>query len=161
MKDFSQQQIDFNGDIFGNKCWIYCVTLIILWADLDNKLMIFFLFFLENRIWHLANCLPRRQYAWAVKSYFLEKNNIYIVWIVICWNFYPACNTGTMRSLDNVFLKTGSPSRHQAEEQRLKAVFLLIMGGNIVDQKQSKVYLIHFKNTSPTLDRLANYLFSE
>ena len=42
-----------------DKClclWIYHIgplTLTMLWTDLaDNKLVIFFLFFLENRIWH-------------------------------------------------------------------------------------------------------------
>ena len=41
------------------------------WANsADDKLMIFFLFFLENRIWHSCNFLLRRQFAWSVKFCF-------------------------------------------------------------------------------------------
>ena len=44
----------------------------------DSKLMVFFLFFPENRIWHFMQIVGR-QFAWSVKSFFLgklRKNNI-------------------------------------------------------------------------------------
>ena len=65
------------------------MTLIMLWANSAyNKLVIFFLFFLEkNDLTLFANCLLRKQFAWNVKTYFLGK----IFQNVVCWNFYPAC----------------------------------------------------------------------
>ena len=56
-----------------------------------NKLMIFFLFFPENRIltFH-AICLQWRQFAWNVKTCFLW--NIREIFLyVVCWKFYLEC----------------------------------------------------------------------
>ena len=47
-----------------------------------------------------------------------------------------------------------------AHRQTFKAVLLLKMTQTIVAQKQSKLYLIYFENTSHTLDYLANCSFS-
>ena len=84
------------------------LTLTTLWADsADDKLIIFFLFFLANWIWHFiqmkcliqfsrknkklhANCLLKRQFAWSVISNFLGKIRK-IFQNAVCWNFYPAC----------------------------------------------------------------------
>ena len=64
------------------------LTSSMLWEDsADDKLMIFFLFFLENRIWHF---MLWRQFAWSIKSHFLGKIRK-IFQNVVCWNFYPAC----------------------------------------------------------------------
>ena len=44
---------------------------------------IFFLFFpTKYALTFHANCLPRRQFAWIVKAYFLEKKNCLFV---VCW----------------------------------------------------------------------------
>ena len=46
------------------------LTLTMLWANLtDNKLMIFFLFFQENRLQHFMQIVP----SGNVKGFFLEK----------------------------------------------------------------------------------------
>ena len=66
------------------------VTLTTLWADSsDDNLMIFFLFLLENRIWHFMQIVTFGD-AWSVKSYFLRKIKK-IFQSVVCWNLYPAC----------------------------------------------------------------------
>ena len=54
----------------------------------DNKLMIFFLFFPENRMTFHANYLHWRQFAWNVKFRFLGKRRKIFQYIV-CWKFYP------------------------------------------------------------------------
>ena len=66
------------------------LTFTILWAfSADDKLMILFLFFPENRIWHFMQ-IVRRQFAWNVKSCFLGKIRK-IFQNVCCWKFYPEC----------------------------------------------------------------------
>ena len=61
-----------------------------LWANsADDKLIVlFFLFFVENRMTPHANCLLKRQFAWSVKYYFLGKIRK-IFQNVIYWNFLP------------------------------------------------------------------------
>ena len=46
----------------------------------DSKLVIYFLFFRENRIWYFM------QFACNVKSCFLRK-----IFQNVCWKFYPEC----------------------------------------------------------------------
>ena len=84
------------------------LTLTMLCANsADDKLMIFFLFFLENRIWHfmqnvsfwkIGSDISCRQFAWSAESYFQEK-----IWKVfqnvVCWNFYPVMIIGYLNLL--------------------------------------------------------------
>ena len=75
-----------------------------LWANsATNKLMIFFLFFSQKIGFDISSKLSpketicmkcqslRKQYAWNVKAFFLEKWEKYFKIFVVCWNFYPAC----------------------------------------------------------------------
>ena len=66
--------------------FLIVLTLTMLWANSVDDKLICFLFSLENRIWHFMQivsyetiCMKcqilRRQFAWNVKSYFLEKKN--------------------------------------------------------------------------------------
>ena len=49
--------------------------------------VIFFLFFLENRIWHFLQIVSfRRQFAWSVRSYFLGKINKRPTGLLTEWN---------------------------------------------------------------------------
>ena len=76
-------------------------TLTMLWANsADDKLMMFFLFFprKEDLTLH-ANCLPRRQFAWNVKSYFQGKIIKVFKNVVVCWNFYPVCKASNLSAL--------------------------------------------------------------
>ena len=64
------------------------LTLSILMANsADDKFMIYFLFFPENRIWYF---MQRREFARNVISYFMRKIRK-LFQIVVCWIFYPAC----------------------------------------------------------------------
>ena len=58
-------------------CWnIYPAGLTfttLLANSADSTLVIFFLFFPGNRIWHFLQIVPIGQFAWNVKSCFLEK----------------------------------------------------------------------------------------
>ena len=61
-----------------------------LWVNsADDKLMLFFQFFLEIRIWHVMQIVSL-QFAWNVKSYLKKKKIRKIFQNVICWNFYSA-----------------------------------------------------------------------
>ena len=82
------------------------LTLTMLWgnsADVTGD--IFLIFFLENRIWHHANCLLRRQFAWSVKSYFLGKNTKNTSKCHLLIFFYPACKV-LISSLRNLYILT-------------------------------------------------------
>ena len=64
-----------------------------LWANsAGDKLVIVFLIFLENRIWHFMQIVSFlwRQFARSAKSYFLGKIRK-ILQNIICWKFLPAC----------------------------------------------------------------------
>ena len=77
------------------------LTITTLWVDsADDKLMIFFLFFLENRIWHFMQIVSVENRIWhfmqeticmKYQSLFSRKNKKKIFENVVCWNFYPAC----------------------------------------------------------------------
>ena len=56
--------------------WDHILTLTTLYmaVSADDNLVIFFLFFLENRIWHFIQIVS----LGSVRSYFLEKKTIYI-----------------------------------------------------------------------------------
>ena len=60
----------------------------------DDKLIFFIIFFSpENRDWNFMQIVSNvqwRQFAWTVKSCFLEKNNKKFQ-IVVCWKFYQEC----------------------------------------------------------------------
>ena len=84
------------------------LTLSMLGADsADNELVIhvFFLFFLENRIWHFMQIVslgdnlhevldlffPKETICMKCLILFSRKNKKKIFQNVLCWNFYPAC----------------------------------------------------------------------
>ena len=66
-------------------------TITSVWAkSAVDKLMIFFSFFPENRLWHFMQIVSkRRQFAWNVKAYFLGKRRKIIQ--NVCWKCHPAC----------------------------------------------------------------------
>ena len=56
----------------------------------DNKLVIFFLFFPENRFWYFIKIVSIGEFAQNIKNCFLGKIRK-IFQTVVCWNFYPEC----------------------------------------------------------------------
>ena len=62
-----------------------------IWTNSTDKLMAFFVFFPENRIWHFMQIVSIGDNLHEMSKLFSRKNKKKIFQNVVYWNFYPDC----------------------------------------------------------------------
>ena len=71
---------------------VIALTLTTLWAySADNKLMIFFLFFPENKIWHFMQIVSTGDNLHEMSKPVFREKIRKLFQYAICWKLYPAC----------------------------------------------------------------------